>query len=471
MKIKLPTKSLAFRLAVLYGSLFLVATGLVFAVVHLILAHKLLQNLDQDLKEDVSEITTIYLRKGLPALKSLASAELAEEGPNNFFFRILDSEGREVFSVGNSVFKTLPWPDRASESPKFFVFDLTDSLGRVRAVVWRLGKHRMEMAVPLRFNQRILAQIHRAFLWAGAVALLISFPMGFLFAKRSLRQILEIERVARGIVDARDFSRRVPLSGRGDEPDRLAETFNSMLEKLDLYFRELLQIFDNLAHDFKNLLSHLRLLAERALEKRDPEEREELIVRILYESDRFLHLLNVLLDLSEAETGLLKLRRERFPVKDILEEVDQVFRELAVSQGLNFEIRYPDEDLYLFADRARLLQALLNLVDNAFKYTPSGGRIQVEAKRKGEDLVIKVQDSGRGISPEELSRIFDRFYRGRGPERGRGLGLSLARAYVEAHGGEISVESEPGRGSVFYIVLPQTLPVETTHPTKEIVED
>lgn len=468
MRLKPTLRSLAFRLSLSYALLFFTGLVLLLTLVHLILSKRLLQNQDRDLREDISEVLSLYREKGLPGLRALATAEVQEEGPENYFFRLRDSEGRVVFTTGAKRFSQLPWPREETSGPRFLLFRLPSGV-RVRGVVFRAGPYRVEMAVPLRFESRALGEVHRAFLWGGGLVLLLSLPLGFLLSRRSLRQILAMERVAREIMENRDFSRRVPLSGRGDEADRLAESLNALLRQLEVYLRELLQISDNLAHDFKNLLAHLRLLAERALEKKGA-EREELIVTILYESDRFLHLLDTLLDLSEAETGLIRLHRERFPAKDLLAEIRQVFEPLAAEKGLRFEVHEPEASLELTGDRARLLQALFNLVDNAFKYTPPGGRVAIRVSRENRNLRISVEDTGPGIPPEEIPRIFERFYTGK-KTRGRGLGLALVRAYVEAHGGEISVESKPGRGSVFYIVLPQTSPVETTHFAKEIVED
>ncbi|RUM89616.1 MAG: hypothetical protein DSZ24_00695, partial [Thermodesulfatator sp.] len=375
------------------------------------------------------------------------------EGLENYFFRLRDRQGHVVFVQGSPRFSLLPWPEKTPSDPGFYLFRFPSGI-RVRGIVFRLGPYRAEMAVPLRFESRALREVHRAFLWAGTLALLLSLPLVFWLSRRSLRPLREMERVSREIMESRDFSRRVPLSGRGDEADRLAETFNLLLARLEIYFRELLQIFDNLAHDFKNLLAHVRLLAERALEREGP-EREELLVNILYESDRFLHLLDLLLDLSEAETGLLKLRREPLSVRGLLAEIRQVFEPLAAEKDLRFEILEPEKDLLILGDRARLLQALFNLVDNAFKYTPSGGRVRVKATEKDHAVSISVEDTGPGFPPEEVPRIFQRFYTGKRGPKGRGLGLALVRAYVEAHGGRVEVESRPGRGSTFTLVLPR----------------
>ncbi|HFB83868.1 MAG TPA: ATP-binding protein, partial [Thermodesulfatator sp.] len=150
--------------------------------------------------------------------------------------------------------------------------------------------------------------------------------------------------------------------------------------------------------------------------------------------------------------GLLHLRKEPLLLKDLVEEVAQPFRVLARSQKIRFQTRYRENNKVVFGDRRKILQALLNILDNAFKVTPPGGEVVLEA-REGEGRVeIRISDTGPGIAPEEVSRIFERFYR-RSPS-GRGLGLALAKAYIEAHGGQILVSSSPGRGSLFSVYLP-----------------
>jgi signal transduction histidine kinase len=168
-------------------------------------------------------------------------------------------------------------------------------------------------------------------------------------------------------------------------------------------------------------------------------------------------MLTTLMDISEAETGTMKLNVSRVELARLAGEVGELYEDAAEDTGVALQIDVP-ADLTVPADRDRLRQALANLVDNAIKYTPRGGRVVVTAAAEAGSLVIRVSDTGPGISDQDLPRIFDRLYRGDHSRatRGIGLGLSLVRAYVEAQGGSVSVDSRPGAGTTFTVRLPAT---------------
>jgi len=161
------------------------------------------------------------------------------------------------------------------------------------------------------------------------------------------------------------------------------------------------------------------------------------------------------MDISEAETGTMALRREPTDLNDLIRQTVEMYEDVADERGVRIETAATPE-LVANIDRNRLRQVLANLLDNAIKYTPSGGRIEMRAGREADAVVVKVKDTGAGIPAEELPRIWERLYRGDKSRstRGLGLGLSLVKAIVQAHGGEVSVESQPGAGSTFVLRLP-----------------
>jgi signal transduction histidine kinase len=174
-------------------------------------------------------------------------------------------------------------------------------------------------------------------------------------------------------------------------------------------------------------------------------------------------MLDALMDIAEAETGAMRLKIERFDLSAAIESAAELYRDLTEEKHMQFEIVRPDR-IVVAADRARLTQAIANLLDNAIKYTPSGGRVTVSAGLEGSEVAIIVSDSGIGIPDDERPRIWERLYRGdrSRSQRGLGLGLSLVRAIVEAHGGRVEVSSTMGEGSTFTIHLPVSQPEHDT---------
>jgi len=203
-------------------------------------------------------------------------------------------------------------------------------------------------------------------------------------------------------------------------------------------------------------MTRLRVTAESALAANDPAKYREALSDCLEESERVLSMLTTLMDISEAETGTMKLNVTGVALAALVREVVDLYEDTAEDAGVSIHAHVP-ADLTVPADRDRLRQALANLVDNAIKYTPPNGRVDVSATADGAAVMIRVADTGRGISEQDLPRIFDRLYRGDESRttRGLGLGLSLVRASVEAQGGSVTVKSNPRHGSIFEIRLPR----------------
>lgn len=301
-------------------------------------------------------------------------------------------------------------------------------------------------------------------LFTGSLAALaVAFASGWMLAGIALRPIHQITRTARAIGQLRDFSQRVPYSGPSDEIGELAWTFNAMLEELQAAYMQLEHAFQaqrrfvaDASHELRTPLTTMRGNLE--LLRREPpippEDQQEVLEDLIAECDRLIRLVNDLLALARAEAGQ-PVRREPVPLHPLLSELGRQARRLA--RGQSIEILETPEASVL-ADPDLLKQVLLILLDNAIRYTPPAGRITLRARAEEASIALEVQDTGPGIPPEILPHIFERFYRG-DPARtggGVGLGLSIARALVEAMGGTIEVESRVGSGSTFRIRLPRS---------------
>ena len=255
-----------------------------------------------------------------------------------------------------------------------------------------------------------------------------------------------------------DFDRRVDESGGGSEITELVTAFNTMNDNNRNLFREVRSVTDDVAHELKTPLTRLRGAAELAIGKADAApETVELAAVVAEECAEMLELINSLLEITRTESGINGLRTETTDLASMLRRACELFQVLAEDLGITLSQEIPDNAVLVNAEPVRLQRVFANLIDNALKFSDKGGTITISLTSERGSAVVRVSDTGCGISASDLPHIFERLYRcdASRSRPGSGLGLTLAAAIVRAHGGTITAESTPGQGSIFTVTLPE----------------
>ncbi|MBI4496729.1 MAG: HAMP domain-containing protein [Chloroflexi bacterium] len=479
--------SLRTRLALWYGAV-LALTLLLFGVfLQATLARMAVREVDRSLADQAREVNAstrieaMFFRRqrvALPDPDVFAGAGM--------FVQIADLGGQVFAASANLADRELPLDREVLAAVR---------QGQAHYQTLRVGNTRLRLfSAPLRVGNQPLGVLQVArtlepldyalgglrllLLGGGVVGLVASVLVGGALARAALRPIDRITQTTRDIGASRDFSRRVADRGPQDEVGRLAATFNAMLEQLQRAYADLQQANTRLeaaltsqrrfvadaSHELRTPLTTVRGNAEllRRVPEMTPQDREEALAQIESEAARMSRLVQDLLTLARADAGQ-RLRQQPVALRPLVEDVERQVRVLAggVRVGLA-EVA----EASVQGDPDALRQLLLILLDNAIKYTPPGGSVTVSAAQENGEVRLRVADTGVGIAAEDLPHIFERFYRGDRARQagGTGLGLAIAQWIAREHRGRITVESAPGRGSVFTVHLPATAGRNGTGP-------
>jgi signal transduction histidine kinase len=451
-------KKLGVRLTLWYSTIFILSSLVLFIVSYVFLSSSL-EDTREAVQLKLSEYLSLGQEGGIPAIEKAIGDDQEGSRHTSFFVRILDSGDEIVFSSSPQLwekFDVKPLQDRPIVGEwQYFPAKQGGDVLEVTFAYLPNG-YLLEVGKNLEDRKEILEHFRNTLAGIMIPMILISLAGGAFLAFRALRPIRNLIHTTQSIVNTGRMDARVPIGKTGDELDELSGLFNRMLERIESLIKGMREALDNVAHDLRTPMTRLRSIAETALQSDQGRERyEETLADCLEESDRVLMLLNTLMDISEAETGTLKLSLVPVNISDLIEDTVGLYEYVAEDKNITISVNCA-KNIAMTADRSRMRQVLANLVDDAIKYTPSGGSVAIDAYHEQDQTVILVKDTGVGIPPEEISKIWDRLYRGdkSRSQPGLGLGLSLVKAVVQAHKGRIEVHSVPGAGSVFTLYLP-----------------
>jgi signal transduction histidine kinase len=448
--------TVGFRITVWHAATFVVGAMLVFVAAYFLLRHVV-----DEQGRDLVEVRLVnfgyqYRKGGAPAVIELclqhqgraqkaSFVRMADVNNHTTFLR--DAEDWAEFSPqqldGQPVADGVTWRD----------------FGGLEGSILRVATQRMEdgmilqVGKTLEARQQLLERFRSAMIVIALAMILLGVIGGATAAFRALRPVHQLTASVQSILDTGKFAARVSSRGTGDEIDELVRCFNTLLGKIDLLIRGMHDSLDNVAHDLRTPMTRLRNIATKAIEQNyDQAASHEALGDCLEESERVLSMLVTLMDIAEAEAGVMNLTAQKVNVRQLARQVVDLYEHVAEEKGIAISVEVP-EVLELSGDAGRLQRALANLVDNALKYTPAGGRVTIHGSRGADGLTIEVSDTGVGISKDEQSRIWERLYRvdKSRSQRGLGLGLSFVKAIAEAHRGKVAVESDVGRGARFIL--------------------
>jgi signal transduction histidine kinase len=424
-----PFRSITFRLSAWYAGTLLVGLTILGALALYTIRRAVVRSDEVVVHERLERHSEVLGRVGLPKFEEAVESATALEGEHDPV-RVKDGAGHTLYQHGV----------------------VEDAALRVSTSV--TSDLNLEIASSANPWRRLGPPVTSAVLSVLLGCLLIGIAGGVILTRRALRPVGALAATARAVIQSGDLSRRVEVHG-GGELDELASLVNRMLESNQALVRSMREALDNVAHDLRTPLTRLRGIAEVALRTVDPTQATEALADCIEESDRALIMLRTLMDISEAEAGIMKLNVGPVELRALARETLDLYEQVAEEGGVALFLS-PGGPVTAPADATRIRQALANLVDNAVKYTPPGGRVEIDVAIDAGEAQIRVRDTGRGIPAEAISRIWDRLFRvdPSRAERGLGLGLSLVKAIAVAHHGRVAVESAPDRGSSFLLSLP-----------------
>jgi signal transduction histidine kinase len=455
--------SLLFRLAFLYALAFMVLSSIGFLVFYYRIYTVTMESLDMELHAEAGKYADLLKKSGLKGIQAAIADEGKFDDPQDGFYRLFESNGNIVMSTDMSAWKSIPkpnFPENPGHTGSNYEIQTLGAQGRdekARSITVALSPdYGMQIGESLEEADDYLGIFLKLFSALIMSLMVVSTLFGWLLAKRATRDMQEVTNTAEEIFNG-VYNRRVQVTGRSKEIQRLGTAFNRMLDRIQTLLKSMKEINDNIAHDLRSPLARIRGIAEMNLLKENSiEGYKEMAADTIEECDAVIEMINTMLDITEAEAGVNESKVKTIEMVELIKEACELFRPMAQSKNIELQTSLPDS-LSFKSDSKKVQRIVTNLLENAIKYSAENKAVAVTASARNRGIEVDVKDSGIGIAEKDLPHIFERFYRcdrSRG-QGGVGLGLSLVKAYTESINGTIDVKSILGQGSCFTLRFPE----------------
>jgi signal transduction histidine kinase len=450
-------KSLIFRLTILYALAFTVLSAIGFLIFYYRIYSVTMEHLDVELLDETEKYTALIKKDGLKAAISAIAEEAEAENPEEDFFRLFNFKGDILTASDMTSWGVVAKQDILLKLQKDDLTYITQTItiperdDKARMITAIVGPDTvLQIGESLEEVDEYLDIFLQLFSLLIISLIVVSTIIGWLLAKRATIDMGEVTKAAEEISNG-SYDRRVQIKGRFNEIERLGATFNRMLDRIQSLLKSMKEINDNIAHDLRSPLARIRGIAEmNLLKEKSIDDYKDMAASTIEECDTLIGMINTMLDITEAEAGVNNVKAEEFELVELIREACELFRPVAEEKKINLRTELP-ETLTLRSDRKKMQRIVTNMLENAIKYTPVAGTIDVFAAVHNGEIQIDFKDTGMGISEKDLPHIFERFYRcdRSRSQGGVGLGLSLVKAYTESMNGTIHVESTLNQGSRF----------------------
>ena len=461
-RIKNSFKKIHFRLALIFSLIFILSSGILFIFSFLFLYNSMNNSGENEIKRRLLNYWALYQSNGIDLVIMEIEKETFLYGDQPFFARIADKNNRTLF---------LRYPEAWSEYlleeiEQIPVKDLEKTLilesgvsGNVLKAytVYLSEDFFLQIGVSMARSSHLLTLYRRNFIFLLLGLLILGFGAGIFFSSRFLSPIRSFNTTLKEIVNTGDFSKRIKERGVDDDLEEITLLFNQMLKRIETLIFQMKDNLDIVAHDLRTPMTIFRGYAEQAI--RDPQNHQaagEALYASLEQSEKIISMLNTIMDISEAESGTLKLKKENLDLEDLVKSLVEMYGYIGEERDIILKLK--STKCRIYADPIRIRQAVGNILDNAVKYSPNNCTIDITLEEYAEQIVLIIKDKGPGIAEEDIPFIWDRLYRSPIVKNipGTGLGLSLVKAVVLAHNGSIEIDSSLEAGSSFKIYFSKT---------------